>query len=207
VPAPKSTRRSRKRRKAGVPPGAAATPRRERGAAATPGRERGAAATPGRERGAAPTPGRERSAEQRVASERYERRAGSTLGVYGERPSSPFGPVPVSEIAILAGGVGVVVGLVTGAATARLVGVVVCALGVVEVTAREHFSGYRSHATLLAAVPAVGAGVALIALDGSSLSRELLLVVVMPVFAVLFWLLRKRFRAARQARVARPPAP
>ena len=41
---------------------------------------------------------------------------------------------------------------------ALAVGVVVCTLGVLEVTAREHFSGYRSHATLLAAIPAVASG-------------------------------------------------
>ena len=34
-----------------------------------------------------------------------------------------------------------------------------------------------------------------------------LLVFVAPIFAVLFWLLRKRFQSARHARVTRPPAP
>jgi len=129
------------------------------------------------------------------------------MGRYGEPPPNPFGGVPVSEIAILAGGVGVVVGLVTTAAPALIVGVIVCTLGVVEFTAREHFSGYRSHATLLAAVPAVLVGVVLIGVLGGSLTRGPLLLVVVPVFVVLFWLLRKRFRAARQARLVRPPAP
>jgi hypothetical protein len=126
---------------------------------------------------------------------------------YGERPPNPFGGVPVSEIAIFAGAIGVIVGLVSKAAPALVVGIVVCTLGVTEVTAREHFSGYRSHATLLAAIPAVGIGVAMIALIGGSLRRGPLLLVVVPVFLVLFWLLRKRFRAARQARLVRPPAP
>jgi hypothetical protein len=27
-----------------------------------------------------------------------------------------------------------------------------------------------------------------------------------PIFGVLFWLLRKKFQSARQARVARPPS-
>jgi len=129
------------------------------------------------------------------------------MGRYGEPPPNPFGGVPVSEIAILAGGVGVVVGLVATAAPALIVGVIVCTLGVVEFTAREHFSGYRSHATLLAAVPAVLVGVVLIGVLGGSLTRGPLLLVVVPVFVVLFWLLRKRFRAARQARLVRPPAP
>jgi len=37
--------------------------------------------------------------------------------------------------------------------------------------------------------------------------RGLLLLAVVPVYAILFWLLRKRFLTARQARLARPPAP
>jgi hypothetical protein len=129
------------------------------------------------------------------------------LGTYGERPPNLFGGVPVSEIAIFFGGLGALVGLASGAVQALVVGIVVCALGVVEFTAREHFSGYRSHATLLAAIPAVGIGVGLIALVGGSLGRSTLLLAVGPVFAVLFWLLRNRFRSARQARIARPPAP
>ena len=41
------------------------------------------------------------------------------------------------------------------------------------------------------------------AVFGEPKQRALLLVVVVPVFAVLFWLLRRKFLAARQARVAR----
>lgn len=129
---------------------------------------------------------------------------------YGDPPPNPFGGVPVSEVAILAGVIGVVAGLASGAAAAVVVGIVVCALGVLEVTAREHFSGYRSHAALLAAVPAVGLvalGVAVFGAPGQRGQRELLLVAALPVFAVLFSLLRKRFRTARQARVVRPPSP
>ena len=150
---------------------------------------------------------REARAERDLRAERDERRRQSTHGVYGDRPPSPFGGVPVSEVAIFAGAVGVVVGLASTASTPLIVGIVVCALGVIEVTAREHFSGYRSHASLLAGIPAVAVGVAMIAAWGSTLARATLLVVVAPVFGLLFWLLRKRFQSARQARIARPPAP
>lgn len=129
------------------------------------------------------------------------------LGAYGERPENMFGGVPVAEILILAGAVGLVFGFVDSAGLALAVGVVLCTLGVAEFSAREHFSGYRSHSTLLAAIPAIGVGVAMIALLGGSLGRSALLIVVVPVFIVCFWLLRKRFRAARQARIAKPPAP
>lgn len=143
-----------------------------------------------------------------MVSERQQQRGQSMLGSYGERPTSPFGGFPVSEIAIFAGLVGVIVGVISlpTISPALLAGSVVCTLGVLEVTAREHFSGYRSHATLLAAVPAVAIGIVLIATVGGSLTRGPLLLVVVPVFGGLFWLLRKRFRSARQARVVRPPA-
>jgi hypothetical protein len=80
---------------------------------------------------------------------------------------------------------------------------IVCALGVCEITAREHFSGYRSHTALLAGIPAVAIEAGLVALFGEPKQRGLLLVVVVPVFSILFWLLRRRFLIARQARVAR----
>jgi hypothetical protein len=129
------------------------------------------------------------------------------LGTYGERPPNLFGGVPVSEIAIFVGAIAAVYGLIASVPAALAVGLVACTLGVVEFSAREHFTGYRSHSTMLAAIPAIGAGIAMIALLGGSLRRGALLLVVIPVFIVCFWLLRKRFRVARQARIAKPPAP
>ena len=85
-----------------------------------------------------------------------------------------------------------------------------CALGVIEITAREHFSGYRSHASLLAAIPSVAIEVGIVLAFKPSQRASLVLIVV-PVFGGLFWWLRKRFLTARQARVARmhvrPPSP
>jgi hypothetical protein len=74
------------------------------------------------------------------------------------------------------------------------------------VTAREHFTGFRSHATILSAIPAVGLEVLLAQIFGSGPSkRAVLLLPVIPVFALCFWLLRKRFAIARQRRVVRAP--
>ena len=129
------------------------------------------------------------------------------MGPYGERPPSPFGGLPISEIAIFVGAVGLIIGLIQGGTAALIAGVAVCTLGVVEITAREHFSGYRSHTILLSALPAVAAEVAFVAIAGEPNPRLLLLVVIVPVFSAMFWILRKRFLVARQARVARPPAP
>jgi hypothetical protein len=148
---------------------------------------------------------REQRSEARAPAPSPQRSRRTPAGTYGERPPSPFGGLPVSEIAIFAGAVGLIVGLIQGGGPALIAGIVVCTLGVVEVTAREHFSGYRSHTVLLAALPAVAAEVLFVALVGEPNPRLLLLAVIVPVYAVLFWFLRRRFARARQARVARPP--
>ena len=159
-----------------------------------------------------------RSAPRAVASKRRQDRVGreaagrsaqapSLTGAVGERPPSPFGGLPISEFAIFAGIVSLVVGLITGGKPALVVGAIVCGLGVTEVTAREHRSGFRSHATLLAAVPAVVVEVAYALIVGVPAQRALLLVPLILVWLPCFWLLRRSFRTARQARLARPPAP
>ena len=142
-----------------------------------------------------------------MVAERERRRSQRISGREGDRPEGPFGGLPISELAILAGLVGAVVGFVSGGGPALIVGLIVCALGVVEVTAREHFSGYRSHTVLLAAIPAIALEAAIVVVFGEPRERLLLLLAVVPVFGALFWVLRRRFAVARQARVARPPAP
>jgi hypothetical protein len=150
---------------------------------------------------------RDQRAERRAISPREPPVRQRRPGPEGVRPASPFGGLPISEFAILVGGVALVVGIIRGGGPAVIVGIVVCALGVLEVTAREHFSGYRSHTMLLAAFPAVGLEVAAVAAFGEPRQRALVLLVIVPVYAVGFWLLRRRFEVARQARLARPPAP
>jgi exosortase/archaeosortase len=119
-----------------------------------------------------------------------------------------FGGFPVSEIAIFAGLVALIVWMVRGGTPVLVVGLVLSTLGVVEVTAREHFSGYRSHTTLLAAIPAVAIAIGLLTAFGAHSGRAALMVLVaVPIFSVLFWFLRTRFLIARQARVARLPEP
>jgi hypothetical protein len=155
-----------------------------------------------------PSQRREQRAERGAIAERDRRAGQRMLGTVGERPASPFGGLPVSELLILAGGVAFVVGgipLLSGQTPgpALLVGIIVVALGVIEVTAREHFSGYRSHTTLLAAIPTVGVEFALVSSIHSHATRGALLVVVVPVFGGLFFVLRRAFMAARQRRIAR----
>jgi hypothetical protein len=148
--------------------------------------------------------------QQREERERQAARdaalADRRLGTYGERPKSIFDPIPVSEIAILLGLIAVIIGLINQGGPTLIVGAVVCGLGVLEFTAREHFSGYRSHATLLAAFPAVIVEVLLAKFVGVPTRRILLLAPIVPVFGFSFWLLHRAFQSARHARVARPPA-
>ena len=176
---PKSKRHSRKRRNPGAAPHAVASSRRL---------ER---------------------AERQAEVARELRRSGRSVGREGERPESPFGGLPISEIGILIGTIGLVIGFFSGGGPVLIVGIVILGLAVLEVTAREHFTGYRSHTTLLAALPAVAVESVIVLVFGVPHQRALLIVFALPVFAVLFWLLRRRFASARQARVtrvARPPA-
>jgi hypothetical protein len=126
---------------------------------------------------------------------------------YGEPPPNPFGGLPVSELAIFFGAISAIVGWADKAKPAWLVGIVVCALGVTEVTAREHFSGYRSHTTLLAGIAGAVVAVALIVLVGGALDRGTVVLIALAVFGILVWPLRKRNLSARHARLIRPPAP
>lgn len=156
-------------------------------------------------RGGAPRAVPSTRREARVARARRDRQAtvqaGRTLGSVGERPAGIFGPVPVSEFAIFAGLVALVVGWLEHGGPALEIGVIVMALGVTEVTAREHFSGFRSHTTLLAFMPAVIVEALYALVVGVPSQRILLLVPVAPIFALCYWLLRRHFRVARHARV------
>ena len=158
---------------------------------------------PARPPRAVPSTRRDERAERAAQARQEVRRGDRQLGREGERPESPFGGLPISEVAIFAGIVGAVIGFFNGGGPALIVGLIVCALGVIEITAREHFSGYRSHTALLAAIPAVALEAGLVLTVGEPKQHGLLLLIVVPVFAVLFWALRRRFLVARQARVAR----
>ena len=152
---------------------------------------------------AVPSTRRDARAERRTEAALELKRGSRHMGREGERPEGLFGPIPVSELAMLIGFVALIVGFFNGGGPVVIVGLIVCGLGVVEVTAREHFSGFRAHNTLLAAVPAVVLAVAIVTIFGAPKQRVLVVVFIAPVFAVSFWLLRRRFAHARQARVAR----
>jgi hypothetical protein len=79
-----------------------------------------------------------------------------------ERPRAPWHPVPLAELCVLLGIVLMVVGLIVGLGNDRgrlslVTGMALGSLGGLDTAAREHFSGYTSHHTVLAGVPAVAA--------------------------------------------------
>jgi hypothetical protein len=129
-----------------------------------------------------------------------------------ERPQAPWHPVPLSELLILIGGIGVVVAWKRGAegSPALLIAsIAAVAVGTVEVTLREHLAGYRSHAVLLALIPVVVLHSAALLVAGAftSVPRWVnipLLAIDIVIFSVLFKLLRLRyFDARRERRFAR----
>ena len=121
----------------------------------------------------------------------------------GERPRAPWHPLPLSELLILIGAIGTVVGLLRreSGLTLMIVGIGAVLIGTVEVTLREHLSGYRSQTLILTLLPAIGlyTGAELILRPPAAVSLALL--ALAAAFAVvLFKRLRARFLEARRER-------
>ena len=86
------------------------------------------------------------------------------------------------------------VGVVSKSPTTIGVGVVLAALGGLEVSAREHFAGYRSHTTLLAGTVFVLVTGVLFYLAGLVLA--ICLAAGAVAFALSFYFLRRAFQKA-----------
>ena len=113
-----------------------------------------------------------------------------------ERPRAPWHPFPLIELCVFIGLVLLVWGLFTAdEASGRVLlvtGMALGSLGGLDTALREHFSGYRSHALLIAALPAVFvAGVLFFA----SAPWIVIPVAAGAVSALGFVLLRRAFRA------------
>jgi hypothetical protein len=133
----------------------------------------------------------------------------------GERPPSPWHPWPLSEMLILVGAIGTVFGLrrlshggISSGGPVLFAGLGAVVLGTIEITWREHRAGYRSHAIILALLPVViFHSVVELGLAAFTTVPRLwnvgLLAIDMAMFAVLFKLLRGRFRDARARVISR----
>jgi uncharacterized integral membrane protein len=111
-----------------------------------------------------------------------------------ERPPAPWGNFPLAELTVLAGIVMLIVGIAGKDPTALGVGVVLAGLGGLEVAAREHFAGYRSHTTLLSGTVFVLVTGALFYLGGLILA--VCLAVGAAAFLAAFLALRRAFQRA-----------
>ena len=162
-----------------------------------------------------PQPADGPKAEPASSRARQRGRAGApTQTSFGERPQAPWHPLPLSELLILAGGVAFVIAvsrLRHGPASGGpllLAGIAAVALGTIEVTWREHSSGFRSHTLLLALLPVivlhsvVVLGYTFVAKPSQFLNVGMFAVDI-AVFAILFRLLRARFLDARARAASR----
>jgi hypothetical protein len=174
--------RSRKRRPG---PGASRPAPGEQGSTASAARERGQGSTGSAARG--------RAAQASAA---------------GERPRPPWYPLPLSELLILVGAIGAVVGLrrgITHGGPVLFAGLAAVMIGTLEVTLREHLGGYRSHALILALLPTILFH-STVALGVAAFTRVpgwlnvVLVVLDVALFAFLFKLLRARYLDARRER-------
>jgi hypothetical protein len=133
---------------------------------------------------------------------------GGALAV-GERPQPPWHPLPLSELLILVGAIGTVIGLnkgVSNGGPALFAGLAAVVIGTGEVTLREHLSGYRSHAVMLALLATILFHTVVIFTIAAftptpRIVNVALLALDMALFAFLFKLLRSRFLDARRERV------
>jgi hypothetical protein len=111
-----------------------------------------------------------------------------------EAPKAPWHPFPLVELSILAGLVLIVVAIASDPgeprATLLFGGLALVSLASLELAIREHFSGYRSHTTLLAAAAAV---LVAVPLWFTPLPQEVLLLVALAAGVAAFRALRTVF--------------
>ena len=168
-------------------------------------------------RGRKPSPKSHPSSTARGAAKRARPRGAAQGRAYreplsvGERPQALWHPLPLSELLILVGAIGTVIGLQKGVSNggpALFAGLAAVLLGTAEVTLREHLSGYRSHTLILALLPVVvfHSVLALVLAAFTTVPRLFnvgLLFVDAAIFALLFKVLRARFLDARARVVSR----
>ena len=185
--------------------------RKRGGAAARAGTQDPATQAPGS--GEPPSTARE-PARRTTSRPRRSERAPAPAGTYrdpgsvGERPQAPWHPWPLSELLILVGAIGTLVGLLRGpsGAPALIGGLVAVMIGTLDFTIREHLAGYRAHTAMLAAIPvALFHAAAAVGLYSLGAPRVTWIVVPLVFDVPLFWLifrpLRARFDDARRQRV------
>jgi hypothetical protein len=141
----------------------------------------------------------ERDAARRERAEAVRRGASPVRSRRGgERPPPPWGSFPLSELVVFIGIALAVSGFIVQGERGGLMvilGIGLACLAAVEVSAREHFAGYRSHTTLLAGAAGITVMTAFAFATGpSATGRGIALALGVAVFLVMFRYLRQVFR-------------
>jgi len=111
-------------------------------------------------------------------------------------PAAPWSPFPLTELVVLFAMALIVAGVLTdGGRRGALLGCgfALVSLAGLELAIREHFAGYRSHSTLLAAACAIAVDVPLFL--WTDLPQLVLLVIGAGVLVLVLMRLRQAFRA------------
>jgi hypothetical protein len=116
-----------------------------------------------------------------------------------ERPKAPWHPFPLVELCALLGIILLVLGVINiddeNGPLFLVAGMALGSLAGLDTVLREHFSGYRSHSTVLAGIPAVLAAAALYFVQAP---WPALVLAAVAVFAGGFMLFARAYR--RRAR-------
>jgi hypothetical protein len=111
------------------------------------------------------------------------------------RPKAPWHPVPLVELSVLAGIVLIVVGLINRAdpqgRLAIVFGVGLASLAGLDTALRDHFGGFRSHSSLLAAMPTILTAI-LMGLLGVTI--PVVLPAAVLVYVIAFFAFRASFK-------------
>jgi hypothetical protein len=124
-----------------------------------------------------------------------DKRPAPRRGADDERPKAPWHPFPLVELSVLIGLVLCVLGLFDlQSERGRILlgfGLLLGSLGGMDTALREHFSGYRSHSTVLAGLPAVVAA-GLVFFTG--VPWPVVSATALIAFALAFLVLRRAFQ-------------
>ena len=110
-----------------------------------------------------------------------------------DAPQAPWHPFPLVELAIFCGLALVIAAFVIGGDARPVLllgGLLLVSVASLELAIREHFAGYKSHSTLLAAVTGLGVAAPL---WWTPLRQEVLIAVFVIVAVVAFRALRTTF--------------
>jgi hypothetical protein len=113
-----------------------------------------------------------------------------------DAPKAPWSPFPLTELVVLLAMALIVGGVLTdGGRRGALLGCgfALVSLAGLELALREHFAGYRSHSTLLAAASAIVVDAPLFLWTG--LPQIALLAIGGGVFVLVLMRMRRAFRA------------